>query len=140
MIRARLRRRIGGAEDGAVDVRSGPFRRRAILRAHAAGSGERDRPMGTSEHTDRVSDLLRRERVCVLLSEQEWPSFCGERASGVERIRHRHTDEITTCVSNVRKKATLGANQRRRILQACVSSTNLSVIDFIAPYQYGSDQ
>jgi hypothetical protein len=51
-----------------------------------------------------------------LLSEQEWPSFSGERASGVERIRHRHTDEITTCVSDVRKKATLGANQRRRIL------------------------
>jgi hypothetical protein len=66
----------------------------------------------------------------VLLSEQEWPSFCGERASGVERIRHIHTDEITTCVSDVRKKATLGANQRRRILQACISSTNLSVTDF----------
>jgi hypothetical protein len=47
----------------------------------------------------------------VLLSEKEWPSFCGERASGVERIRNRHRDEITTCVSNVRKKATLGANQ-----------------------------
>jgi hypothetical protein len=31
-----------------------------------------------------------------LLSEQEWPSFYGERASGVKRIRHRHTDEITT--------------------------------------------
>jgi hypothetical protein len=46
------------------------------------------------------------------LSEQEWPSLCGERASGVERIRHRHRDEITTCVSDVRKKATLGANQR----------------------------
>jgi hypothetical protein len=72
----------------------------------------------------------------VLLSEQEWPSFCGERASGVERIRHKHTDEITTCVSNVRKKAAMGANQRRRILQACVSSTNFSVTDFIARYQY----
>jgi hypothetical protein len=70
------------------------------------------------------------------LSEYEWPSFCGERASGVERIRHRHTDEITTCVSNVRKKATLGANQRRRILQACVSNANLSLTDFIARYQY----
>jgi hypothetical protein len=75
-----------------------------------------------------------------LLSEQEWPSFCRERASGVERIRHRHTDEITTCVSDVRKKATLGANQRRCILQACVSSTNLSVTNFITRYQYGSDQ
>jgi hypothetical protein len=138
--RARPRRRIGGAEDGAVDVCFGPFRRRAILRACAAGGGERDRPAGTFEHTDRASDLLRRERERVLLSEQEWPSFCGERASGVERIRHRHTDEIATCVSDVRKKATLGANQRRRILQACVSSTNLSVIDFIACYQYGSNQ
>jgi hypothetical protein len=117
-----------------VDVRSGPFLRRAILRVRAAGGGERDRPAGTSEHTDRASDLLRRERERerVLLSEQEWPSFCGERASGVERIRHRHGDEITTCVSDVRKKATLGANQRRRILQACVSSTNLSVTDFTA--------
>jgi hypothetical protein len=55
-------RRIGGAEDDAVDVRSGPFRRRAILRARAAGGGERDKPAGTSEHTDRASDLLRRER------------------------------------------------------------------------------
>jgi hypothetical protein len=48
-------------EDGAVDVRSGPFRR-AILRARATGGGERDRLAGISEHTDRVSDLLRRER------------------------------------------------------------------------------
>jgi hypothetical protein len=81
------RRRIGGAEDGAVDVRSGPFRHRAILRARAAGSGERGRPAGTSEHTDRASDLLRRDIERVLLLELEWPSFCGERASGVERIR-----------------------------------------------------
>jgi hypothetical protein len=51
-----------------------------------------------------------------------------------------HTDEITTCVSDVRKKATLGVNQRRRILPACVSSTNLSVMDFIAHYQYDSNQ
>jgi hypothetical protein len=56
--------------------------------------------------------------------------FCGERASGVERIRHRHRDEITTCVSDVRKKATLGANNQR----------DASVTDFIARYQYGSDQ
>jgi hypothetical protein len=140
--RRRRRGRGDSAEDGAVDVRSGPFRRRVILRARAAGDGEREWPTGTSEHTDRASDLLRRERERerVLLSEQEWPSFCGERAGSVERIRHKHTDEITTCVSDVRKKATLGANQRRRILQACVSSTNLSVMDFIARYQYGSDQ
>jgi hypothetical protein len=72
----------------------------------------------------------------VLLLEQEWPSFCRERASGVERIRHRHIDKITICVSDVRKKATLSANQRRRILQACASSTNLSVMDFIDQYQY----
>jgi hypothetical protein len=108
-----------------VDVCSGPFHRRTILKARIADGDERDRPAGTSEHTDRASDLLRRER---------------ERASGVERIRHRHTDEITTCVSDVRKKATLGANQRRRILQACVSSRNLLVMDFIAHYQYGRDQ
>jgi hypothetical protein len=43
----------------------------------------------------------------------------------------RDTDEITTCVSDVRKKATLGGNQRRRILQACVSSTKLLVTNFI---------
>jgi hypothetical protein len=48
MRRARTRRRIGGAEDGAVDVRSGLFHRHAILRARAAGGGERDRPAGTS--------------------------------------------------------------------------------------------
>jgi hypothetical protein len=65
--RARLRRRIGGKEDGAVDVRSGSFRHRAILRAHAASGGERDRPVGTSEHTDRASDLLRRERASVVV-------------------------------------------------------------------------
>jgi hypothetical protein len=67
MSRAWPRRRIRGAEDGAVDVRSGPFRRRAILRARAAGGGERDRPVGTSEHTDRVSDLLRIERASVVV-------------------------------------------------------------------------
>jgi hypothetical protein len=49
-------------EDGAVDIRSCPFRRCAILRARAAGGDERDRPTGTSEDTDRASDLLRRER------------------------------------------------------------------------------
>jgi hypothetical protein len=36
------------------------------------------------------------------------------------------------------KKGDPGGNQRRRILQACISSTNLSVTDFIAHYQYGS--
>jgi hypothetical protein len=61
------RRRIRSAEDGAVNVRSGPFRRRAILRARAAGGGERDRPAGTYEHIDRASDLLRRERVSVVV-------------------------------------------------------------------------
>jgi hypothetical protein len=49
------------------------------------------------------------------------------------------TNEITTCVSDVRKKVTLDGNQMRRILQACVSSTKLSVTDFIACYQHGSD-
>jgi hypothetical protein len=65
----RRRRRSHGdsAEDGAVDVRSGPFRHRAILRARAAGGGEQDSPAGTSEHTDRASDLLRRERASVVV-------------------------------------------------------------------------
>jgi hypothetical protein len=54
-------------EDGTVDVRSCPFRRRAILRARVAGGSEQDRPVGTSEHTDRASDLLRRERASVVV-------------------------------------------------------------------------
>jgi hypothetical protein len=105
-----------------------------ILRARTAGGGEWDRPVGTSEHTNRASELLRRERV--LLSEQEWPSTERERVVS----EGEDTDEITMCVSDVRKKATLGGNQRIRILQACVSSTKLSVTDFIACYQDGSDQ
>jgi hypothetical protein len=72
----------------------------------------------------------------VLLSEQEWPSAERERVVS----KGEDTDEITTCVSVVRKKATLSGNQRRRILQPCVSSMKLSVTDFIAHYQYGSDQ
>jgi hypothetical protein len=48
-----------------------------------------------------------------LLSEQEWPS--------AERVRvvseGEDTDEITTCVSDLREKATLGGNQRRCILE-----------------------
>jgi hypothetical protein len=54
-------------------------------------------------------------------------AFCGERERERERERvvseGEDTDEITTCVSDVRKKTTLGGNQRRHILQACVSST-----------------
>jgi hypothetical protein len=65
--RRRRRGRSDNAEDGAVDVHFGPFRRRAILRARAAGGGERDRPAGTSEHTDRASDLPRRERASVVV-------------------------------------------------------------------------
>jgi hypothetical protein len=63
----RPRRRLEGAEDGTADVRSGPFRRREILRARAAGGGEWDRPAWTSEHTNRASDLLRRERASVVV-------------------------------------------------------------------------
>jgi hypothetical protein len=37
--------------------------------------------VGTSEHTDRASDLLREEIERVLLSGQEWPS--AERERGV---------------------------------------------------------
>jgi hypothetical protein len=51
----------------------------------------------------------------VLLSEREWPSAERERASGVGRRRQRRA--ITTCVSDVRKKATLGGNQRIRVLR-----------------------
>jgi hypothetical protein len=50
-----------------------------ILGAREIGGGERDGPTGTSEHTDRPSDLLRGERERVLLSEQEWPSAERER-------------------------------------------------------------
>jgi tetrahydromethanopterin S-methyltransferase subunit F len=82
-----------------------------------------------------VSDFLRGERERVLLSEQEWPSAERERVVS----EGEDTDEITTCVSDVRKKVTLGGNQRRHILQACVSSTKLSVMDFIARYQCSSD-
>jgi hypothetical protein len=92
--------RIRGAEDATVDVRSGPFHGRTILRARAAGGGERDRPAGTFEHTNRASDLPRRESECCCRNRSGLAS--AERASGVERIRHRHTDEITTCVSDVR--------------------------------------
>jgi hypothetical protein len=66
---------------------AGPFRRRAhdrlvccsagflrrasaILRARAAGSGERGRPAGTSEERERAIFGGVRERV---LSEREWP-------------------------------------------------------------------
>jgi hypothetical protein len=60
------------------------------------------------------------------------------------------------CVSDEIKKATLSGNQRRPVLrherielaankgdsslQACVSSTKLTITDFIARYQYNSDQ
>jgi hypothetical protein len=50
-----------------------------ILRARVAGGGEQGRPTGTSEHIDRVSDLLRREIKCccrngsiLLWRESEW--------------------------------------------------------------------
>jgi hypothetical protein len=45
----------------------------------ATSGGERDRPVGTSEHIDRASDLLRRESECccrnrsgLLRRESEW--------------------------------------------------------------------
>jgi hypothetical protein len=72
----------------------------------------------------------------VLLSKEEWPSAERERVVS----EGEDTNEITTRVSDVRKKATLGGNQRRHILQACVSSTKLSVVDFIVCYQYGNNQ
>jgi hypothetical protein len=86
-----------------------------ILRARIAGGGERDRLAGTSEHTDRASDLLRRERVRVSVVVGTGVAFYGKRASGVGRRRHRRI--ITTCISDVRKKVTLGGNQRRQVLR-----------------------
>jgi hypothetical protein len=50
-----------------------------ILRVREAGGAERDRPAGTSEHTDRASDLLKRKVECccwngsgLLQRESEW--------------------------------------------------------------------
>jgi hypothetical protein len=63
-----------------------------ILRARAAGGGERDRPAGTSEHTDRATGLLRRERTIVVVI--TGVAFCGERASGVGRRRHRRDNNM----------------------------------------------
>jgi hypothetical protein len=63
-----------------------------ILRARAAGGGERDRPAGTSEHTDRASDLLRRERASVVVG--TGVAFCGERVSGVGRRRHKRDNNM----------------------------------------------
>jgi hypothetical protein len=84
-------------EDGAVDVRSRPFRPRACGRPACCSASFLRREIkrypqsarswrrqtgqlaGTSKNTDRASDLLRRERERVLLSEQEWPSVERER-------------------------------------------------------------
>jgi hypothetical protein len=57
-----------------------------ILIMRVASGAEQDRPTGTSEHADRASDLLRRERERVLLSEQEWPSAERERERERERV------------------------------------------------------
>jgi hypothetical protein len=84
-----------------------------ILRARAAGGGEWNGPVGTSEHTNRASDLLRRERASVVVV--TGVAFYGERASGVGKRRHRRA--ITMCVSDVRKKGDPGGNQRRRVLR-----------------------
>jgi hypothetical protein len=53
-----------------------------------------------------VSDLLRRERERASVVVGTGVAFCGERASGVRRRRHRRA--ITTCVSDVRKKGDPG--------------------------------
>jgi hypothetical protein len=60
----------------------------------AAGGGERDRPAGTSEHTDRASDLLRRERERASVVVRTGVAFCGERASCVKRIRHKRDNNM----------------------------------------------
>jgi hypothetical protein len=102
-----------------------------------AGSGERDWSAGTSENTDRVSDLLKRERERASVVIGIGVAFCGERASGVGRIRHRRDNNMHL---RCEKKGDPGGNHRRCILQACISSTKLSVTDTIARYQYGNDQ
>jgi hypothetical protein len=93
-----------------------------ILRAYTAGGCEQDSPAGTSEHTDRASDLLRRERVCVVVG--IGVAFSGERANGDGRRRHRRA--ITTCISDVRKKGD-------------PRSLEKETHHFIACYQYNSD-
>jgi hypothetical protein len=50
-----------------------------ILSVCASGSGEHDRPTGTSEQRDRVSERPSEKRERVLLSEREWPSAVRER-------------------------------------------------------------
>jgi hypothetical protein len=85
----------------------------SILRAHAASGGEWDRPRGDIwAHRSSKWPSKERERA-VFLSEWEWPST--ERASGVGRRRQRRA--ITTCVSDVRKEATLYGNQMRWVLR-----------------------
>jgi hypothetical protein len=54
-----------------------------ILRSRTAGGGERDMLTGTSERTDRASNLLRGERASVVVG--TGVAFCGERASGIGR-------------------------------------------------------
>jgi hypothetical protein len=75
-----------------------------ILRARAAGGGERDWSAGTSDNTDQASDLLRRDRASVVV--RIGVAFCGEKLSGVGRRRHGRA--ITTCVSDVRKNGDPG--------------------------------
>jgi hypothetical protein len=125
------RRRIGG--DVAVEATSwrmarstsaGPFRRHAHGQPACCSAGflrteikhdpqstcswrrRRDRPAGTSEHTDQASDLLRRERERVSVVVRIGVAICEERASGVGRRRQRRA--ITMCVSDVRKKGDPG--------------------------------
>jgi hypothetical protein len=83
------------------------WRERVILRACEASGGERGRPTGTSKQRDQASDLLRRERESIVVETRV--AFWGERVSGVGRRRQRRA--ITTGISDVTKKATLGGNQ-----------------------------
>jgi ribosomal protein S8E len=108
--------------------------------------------VGTSEHTGRASGLLRRERERVLLSEQEWPSAQRERVvSEGEDI----DEQQQRASPMLEKKATLGGNQRRRVLrqethligspakETHPTSMRLQyeiIGNSIAHYQYGNDQ
>jgi hypothetical protein len=78
-------------------------RESAILKACAAGSGNRAGRRG----------LLRRECECCCRNGSG--PLRRERASGVGTRRQRRA--ITTRVSDVRKKTTLGGNQRKRVLR-----------------------
>jgi hypothetical protein len=93
-----------------------------------------------------ISTLTGTFYEAIAAEEEDWRRRRGrgdnveDGAVDVRSHPFRLMHAIKTCASDVRKKATLGGNQRRHILKGCVSSTKLSVTDFMARYQYGNDQ